>query len=221
MKKLKQLLREIKQSTEQYIPWAGEEYTELYKRAELRISKERAYTLMQIMQLGIEQDGSVIEMGVYKGCTAYMICWLLQQRNVNKKVFLCDTFQGTPRMRNEEKGDANRGGEYADTSLEYVKNKLKVFSGRCVFVPGLIPDSLKIISLDEKYCFAHIHLNLYQSTMDALEYLRPRICKRGIILIEDYGVKGCVGVRTATDEFCAKYELQSLYLGTGQLMIFA
>ena len=133
-----QLLREIKQNREQYTPWNSKEYTELYKRAELRISRERAYNLLQIMQLAIQQNGSVIEMGVYRGCTAYLICWLLQRRNIKKKVYLCDTFQGTPKMRNEEKGDVNRGGQYTDTSLEYVKNKLSAFSGNCLLVQGLI-----------------------------------------------------------------------------------
>ena len=220
MKKMMQLLREIKQNREQYTPWNSKEYTELYKRAELRISRERAYNLLQIMQLAIQQNGSVIEMGVYRGCTAYLICWLLQRRNIKKKVYLCDTFQGTPKMRNEEKGDVNRGGQYTDTSLEYVKNKLSAFSGNCLLVQGLIPDSLKMISRKEKYCFAHVHLNLYQSTVDALEYLRTRVCEKGIILVEDYGVKSCVGVRSAVDEFCTKNELQFLLLGTGQLVIF-
>ncbi len=220
MRKIRELLQEMMWNTKQYAPWLDSEYAELYKQAELRISKKRAYILIQILQLAILQDGNVIEMGVYKGCTAYMICWILHKKNINKKIYLCDTFQGTPRRRYAEKGDRNRAGQYADTSLTYVKNKLKIFSEKSVFIPGLIPNSLMKIPQNEKFCFAHVHLNLYKSTIDALEYLFTRISEKGIIVIEDYGIKGCAGVRAAADEFCKKHDLQPVFLGSEQLVIF-
>ncbi len=135
-----------------------------------------------------------------------------------KKLYLCDTFNGTPDTYDKSKGDIKRKGKYSDTSKEYVDNKIKNVYQKTETVVGFIPDSLQLLE-NKKFCFAHIHLNLYQSTMDALLWLRNKINHSGVIIIEDYGIANCEGVRKAVDEFALENRKNIIYLPTGQAII--
>lgn len=209
----------------EYRPWESKEWKEIFQKAELRLSKERVYTLAEYLRCALNQDGSVIEMGVYRGCTAYVLACTMSKNltnvpgKVEKKLYLCDTYEGTPKDFNELKGDINRAGKYNDTSVQYVQEKLKGTYDRINYVVGFIPDSLKQIDSEEKFCFVHIHLNLYESTKDALLWLQGRMSAQGIIIVEDYGISNCKGVRQAVDEQMKMGTLKIIYLPTGQAII--
>lgn len=116
-------------------------------------------------------------------------------------------------------GDVNRTGKYADTSVRYVREKLSGCYDRVEFIEGFIPDSLKSIKPQTGFCFAHIHLNLYESTRSALSWLKNRMIDTGTIIIEDYGISDCKGVRRAVDELAEEGFIDRIYLPTGQAII--
>ena len=138
---------------------------------------------------------------------------------ITRTLFLCDTFAGTPETFDKSMGDVNRTGKYADTSVHYVEEKLSNCYGRVEFVEGFIPDSLKKIKTQIRFCFAHIHLNLYESTRSALLWLKERMIDTGTVIIEDYGISDCKGVRRAVDELTEEGFIDRIYLPTGQAII--
>jgi len=202
-----------------YTPWEDEEWSELFRQVEIRLDKERVYTLLQYLELSLKEKSDIIEMGVYRGCTAAAIGNGLKKNNSESMFYLCDTFEGTPACFNSTKGDINRKGRYTDTSAEYVENKMKKFYSNCCIVKGFIPDSLESIS-DKTFCFAHVHLNLYESTINALKWLSVRMDGEGIVVVEDYGIKNCLGVRRAVDELVEAEQFRKIYLPTGQAVLF-
>jgi O-methyltransferase len=195
--------------------WNDDENLKLYTDANLRISKERAYTIQSFLKYTQFMDGELAELGVYKGSTAYILSDFLYKNNINKKLYLFDTFEGTPKETVND--NLNREGLYSDTSIEYVRNYLSKFSF-ITYIKGYIPETLAEIS-DKKFSFVHLHLNLYQSNKDSMEFLYTRVSNGGIILIEDYGLVSCKGVKKAIDEFCNNQKINVVHLTTGQGVI--
>jgi len=193
--------------------WNSEKFDNLFERANLRISRDRAFLLLELLTHALNLEGDVCEMGVYKGSSAYLIADTIKQST--KTLHLFDTFEGTP--KHSDNDNMNREGLYADTSLEGVQEYLGEFKNLS-FHKGFIPDTLQAIE-NTRFCFAHLHLNLFQSTKDAMEFIYPRINKGGVILIEDYGLCKCAGVKKASDAFCEINNTHTVWLPTGQGMI--
>lgn len=193
--------------------WNDEQHKELFKKAHLRLTPERAFVLINALQHALVIQGDVIEMGVYKGSSAYLIANTMLYSG--KKLHLFDTFEGTP--KHSEKDNFPREGLYSDTSVESVRKFLEEFDF-LEFHQGLIPD-IFVDFADQKYSFAHIHLNLYESTFGALEYIYDKMNTGGIILVEDYGLVKCAGVKLAVDNFMQSKNLNVIHLPTSQGMI--
>jgi O-methyltransferase len=51
------------------------------------------------------------------------------------------------------------------------------------------------------FCFVHIDVDLYQPTLDSIEFFYPRMNQGGVILCDDYGFTSCPGVTKAINEF--------------------
>ena len=82
----------------------------------------------------------------------------------------------------------NLHGDFADTSLESVKEYLCNFSN-IDFHPGNIPDTFKRVS-DKQFSFVHIDVDLYPTTLDCSIFFYPRMTKGGICVCNDYGFFG-------------------------------
>jgi hypothetical protein len=198
-------------------PWQESAWTSLFDNANLRISPERAFVLIQAAQSCLAIEGHWAELGVYKGSTAYLLADVLLRSGSRKRLFLFDTFSGTP--AGSDRDNMKREGMYADVSLATVQDHLSEFESLLVYKAGLIPDTFEGLE-SETFSFLHIHLNLYQSTHDALAYLFPRLRHGGIVVIEDYGLRLCAGVKSAADEFFPRTNSRIIHLPTGQGMAF-
>lgn len=198
------------------MPWRNNFYKELFLKSENRISSKRAYLMLQLLASTTNIDGDVCEMGVYRGGTAYLLADLLVSSKVNKKIFLFDTFSGTPKI--SEKDNINRAGSYSTTNLDQVKKHLRIFSDITEFIPGIIPDSFKNTNI-KKISFANIHVNVYEATIASLDFVFSRMPIGGIILVQDYGNKRCLGVKEAVDEFYSDKKSRPVYLTNKQCAI--
>lgn len=197
--------------------WENKEYNIFFKDAKLRIASERAFFILECLRNTFNVPGDLIELGVYKGSTAYLIADFIRRNKTKKKLYLFDTFCGTP--AGCEFDNKKREGLYKDVDLIKVKKFLGEFLDFTIFVEGYIPDTFKEYK-NKTYSFAHIHLNLYQSTIESLNYLYERLNNRGMILVEDYGLKYCAGVRKSVDDFMKeKKQCFFLEIPTGQGLI--
>ncbi|MCD4827854.1 MAG: TylF/MycF family methyltransferase [Candidatus Cloacimonetes bacterium] len=194
-------------------PWEDTEFTRVLREGRNRLDPQRNFVLQQFLRYALPLTGDVAEFGVYKGGTA----WLLAQSMTDsgKGLHLYDTFAGSPAGTKHDFAD--RKVFYRDANLDSIRERFKPYPFT-VFHPGLLPGTLSSAQFD-RLCFAHFHLNLYQSTRQTLAAIHARMTSGGVILIEDYGIKQCAGVRRAVDEFCEGQDLKLVYLPTCQGVI--
>lgn len=142
--------------------------------------------------------GAAAECGVYKGGTLREIATARPWSTV----YGFDTFTGLP----AEKWDASEPhgvGDFADTTLESVRKIACDGLRNVVLVPGIFPESTKVISANadvRPFAFVHLDFDFYESTAEAIEWFRPRMSPGGVIVFDDYDWKNCPGVRRAIEE---------------------
>jgi O-methyltransferase len=201
-----------------YSPWRGKDFTSHFERSLTRslISKDRAYVLYTLASQATSLDGNFMECGVYRGGTAAMFAQIIAESNVAKRLYLFDTFAGMPETNTEL--DYHVAGEFSDTSAESVATFVAE-PEIAVIRKGFIPDTFAGLE-NATFSFAHLDLDIYKSTMDAMNYLWPRLERGGLIVFDDYGFASCLGVREAVDEFFSKKAARPLCLPTGQAVVF-
>lgn len=201
-------------------PWENDPQ---FKRLVTKIAKEtvvdrkRLYILQQTVKTVAEIDGEVIELGTYKGGTAYLIGTTFNNVAPKKKIYLFDTFDGLPEI-NKKLDMAYKGNEFQDTSLESVVSFLKPIKN-IKFYKGLFKDTLPKLP-EKKFCFAHIDADLYQSVKESCEFLYPKTVSGGVWIFDDYGFKKHDGAKKAVDDFFKDKNEKPILLPTGQAILF-
>lgn len=76
---------------------------------------------------------------------------LAQNGGVSRILYLCDTFASTPDSYDKSRGDISRLGKYADTSVQYVEDKMKKSYDRVRCIEGFISDSFTQIPEDVSF----------------------------------------------------------------------
>lgn len=168
-----------------------------------------AYLVYSLARSIANLPGDIAEVGVYQGSTARLICEVKE----GKRFRLFDTFTGLPPDSNKDDG-VHETNMYA-CSLESVQKYLQDFN-HLTFHQGLFPDSASDLE-DDEYCFVHLDVDLYDSTLACLEYFYPRMVPGAILLSHDYSV--LTGVRKAFTEFLEDKQEGLIELPTTQCMI--
>jgi hypothetical protein len=145
-------------------------------------------------------SGSMIEIGSYKGGGALHISNACPTR----PIFVCDTFEGFGDLKIDPAIDRLfTKQQFTDVTFEAVKAPW-AGKGRDVrWVRGYFPASARNLDLSN-ISFAHIDTDLYESTLDSLNYLRPRLIDRSIVVFDDY-FRSAEGVMKAVKEFTAAH----------------
>jgi hypothetical protein len=66
----------------------------------------------------------------------------------------------------------------------------------------------------------HLDVNVYPATRFCLDEFVPRLEPDGLIVVDDYGVTSCPGVKAAVDEFLAEDKtVVAMHLLTGQALL--
>lgn len=202
-----------------YAPWTGEPaFLRYYERAKGRtlVSADRCYVLQTLLRQAMHVEGDIWECGVYRGGTAAMMASMLHDLCDWKRLYLFDTFAGMPPT--DAQRDLHKAGDFSDTSLDEVQ----AFVGHaalCVYRQGYIPQTLAGLE-GRRIAMAHVDLDIYQSILDALEFIWPRLSVGGLLVFDDYGFPTCPGARLAVDRFFSAKTAVPLCLPTGQAIVF-
>ena len=148
-------------------------------------------------------DGSVAELGVYKGKFARYI----NQYFPDRILYLFDTFEGFDMRDVEmEKQKSFSSGEqdFSDTSIEAVL-KLMPLPGQCRPVKGFFPESAK--GIDDKFVFVSLDADLYEPIYHGLQFFYPRLVHGGYIFIHDFNNDSYKGSRRAVEQFCTELNI--------------
>ncbi len=142
--------------------------------------------------------GDAAEIGVWKGEGAALICRLLPESTV----YLFDTFAGFPTSMKSEKDRKWPADAWQETSIELVRNNLRPAANYRI-ISGVFPDTAA--KMQPALKFVHIDVDLYKSTLAALEWAWPLLVPGGIILDDDYQCSSCPGALAAVNEFCQRH----------------
>jgi len=154
-------------------------------------------------------EGDVLELGVYKGGATTLFAHFLKKINSKKKVYACDSFKGFPYDDKFSGHKSAKKGWFSDTSYEYVIKKFQEFEvdDKIEIIKGLFQEIAPQKLSDKKFSFILFDFDLYQSTIQALHFVYPRMPKNGIMVFQNYERKDKNnpdwGETKAVDEFFA------------------
>jgi hypothetical protein len=177
---------------------------------------ERVLALVRATRYVVEAGipGHFVECGVWKGGSMMAVARTLQGMGVtDRQLFMFDTFTGMTSPGAEDRDTNGRlasevleqRGEadeiWARASLETVRSAMQLTGypfDKVQMVPGSVettlperaPDQIALLRLDTDW---------YQSTKHELVHLFPRLNRRGVLIIDDYG--HWHGARLAVDEY--------------------
>ena len=167
------------------------------------IGRKRLDNLDQLTCTVLEEGvpGDLIETGVWRGGATILMRAILQAYDVSdRRVFVADSFCGIPPI-NLDKYPADRAHEGMDkleiltnNSLERVREnfrRMHLLDEQVVFVEGWFKDSLPQIAT-ERFALLRLDGDLYESTMDALTHLYPKLSQGGFVIVDDMCLEGCV-----------------------------
>jgi len=99
--------------------------------------------------------------------------------------------------------------------LDEVKNYLENYPN-IYFYKGLFPSTTEPI-IDKKFSFVNLDVDIYESTLNCIEFVYPRMSKGGIIISHDY--ISAPGVRRAFGDFFENKPEQIIELSGSQCMV--
>ena len=162
---------------------------------------DRRFTLIQLARTVAKLRGSTAECGVLGGVGSAMICKTLEGTYQGEECHWgFDSFEGLPEPEQVDisKHSWQKKGSLA-ISPQVALNNLADFEF-CTLVKGWIPQCFEPAK-EHSFRLVHIDLDLYQPTVDSLEFFYRRTLAGGVFVMDDYGHLTCPGVRQAIDEF--------------------
>lgn len=153
------------------------------------LSRESLHSLMHYASRA--PLGPMVEVGVYKGGSAWHLAQVARSRGVALHLF--DTFDGMPAAGALD--TANPVGKFSDTSAEAVQALIP----EAVIHKGVFPDTFTGLGL-YGIGFCHADADNYEVTRAILAEMPKRMVRGGVILFDDFMVPGCDGCTQAINE---------------------
>jgi O-methyltransferase len=173
------------------------------------IGLKRLENLQQCVESALRDQvpGDLVETGVWKGgSTILMRALLLAHHDATRRVWVADSFAGLP-PPNVEKYPSDAGDthyQHNDSlaiSLAQVQANFARFGlldERVKFLPGWFSETLPTAPI-EQIAVLRLDGDMYESTMDGLVNLYPKLSVGGYAIIDDYGyIASC---RQAVDDY--------------------
>jgi len=156
--------------------------------------------------------GDFIETGVWRGgASIFMRAMLRVYGDTTRTVWVADSFQGLP-PPDPERYPADRGNRLWTVvqlaiPLDEVKAnfaKYNLLDDQVRFLVGWFRDTLPRIAAD-RFALLRLDGDLYESTIDALRHLYPKLSIGGYVIIDDYGaISAC---KAAVEDFRSEHNI--------------
>jgi len=137
-------------------------------------------------------EGDIVECGVWKGG---MIAGIAEVLGNNRTYYLFDSFEGLPEVK-EIDGEAAKewqqnitGENYHDNcraAIEDAETAMKQANCNYRLIKGWFNETLPKFEIHSNIALLRLDGDWYESTMDCLKHLYPRLTERGLLLIDDY-----------------------------------
>jgi O-methyltransferase len=170
-------------------------------RAHTMIGLERLDNLQYCLQTVLEEgvQGDFIETGVWRGGACIFMRGALEAyQDRSRKVWVADSFQGLPPPNAAsyaaDKGDLHHS--YADwlaisrDSVAANFSRYGLLDGQVQFLEGWFSDTLHKAPIDT-LAILRLDGDMYESTMQAISALYPKLSVGGFVIIDDYHLAPC------------------------------
>lgn len=146
-------------------------------------------------------EGDYVEIGVYKGSSAYCALSYLERTGIQRRSYFLDTFSGFDYDRAASSADRAWYKTHGEASDEFVRNRLARFQiPHQVVKANIITDALP--PEIKKIAVCNIDVDMYEAVAAALAKVAPLMVEGGIIIAEDQGhTPLLIGAYAATKEF--------------------
>ncbi len=151
--------------------------------------------------------GDFIETGVWRGGACIFMRAILYAHNIaDQCVWAADSFEGLP-VANELKYPADAGSSFHTykplaISLEQVRENFRAYGfldQQTKFLKGWFRDTLPTAPI-RQLALMRLDGDMYESTMDALTNLYPKLSHQGYVIVDDYhAVSAC---KAAVHDYC-------------------
>jgi O-methyltransferase len=165
-------------------------------RAESMIGLKRMQNLQDCIEQIIKDDvpGDLIETGVWRGgACIFMKANLEAWGDTTRKIWLADSFEGLPRPNAElypaDTGDTlHKHGGLAVGAQQVRANfeRYRLLDERVEFLVGWFKDTLPTAPV-ERLSLMRLDGDMYESTIQAIEPLYPKLSPGGFCIIDDFG----------------------------------
>jgi hypothetical protein len=150
------------------------------------------YLICEIIKSGI--PGDLIETGVWRGGATIFMRAVLKAYNITDKVvWVADSFKGLPKPDPEkysaDRDDTHHTKSELSISIEEVKQNFMnydLLDDQVQFLQGWFKDTLPAAPI-KQLSLIRLDGDMYESTMDGLVHLYPKLAAGGYIIIDDWG----------------------------------
>lgn len=187
------------------------------KLAHTMIGMERMANLRHCVEevLAKGVPGDLIETGVWRGGATIFMRGILKAHGVqDRRVWVADSFEGLP-PPDLAKYPADTGDEHhtynslLGVSLEQVKSNFErygLLDEQVCFLKGWFKDTLPEAPI-EKLAVLRLDGDMYESTMDGLTHLYPKLSVGGFLIVDDYGIAS-PGCRQAVEDYRQAHQIR-------------
>jgi hypothetical protein len=164
--------------------------------AHTMVGCKRLDNLQRLVEEVLADDvpGDFIETGVWRGGASILMRAVLKAHGVtDRKVWLADSFKGlpppSPEQYPQDAGDTLYTHAFLAVSLDQVRQNFAAYDlldEQVCFLEGWFKDTLPHAPV-KRLAIARLDGDMYQSTMDGLTHLYPRVSPGGFVIIDDYG----------------------------------
>jgi len=159
----------------------------------------------------VEQvPGDLIETGVWRGGATIFMRGILKAYGINDRtVWVADSFEGLPSPNLDrypaDKSWQSQAGLLAVSQEEVQCNfeRYGLLDEQVRFLKGWFSKTLPHAPI-EQLAVLRLDGDLYESTMDALSNLYPKLAPGGFVIIDDYVISSCSG---AVDKFRQSHDI--------------
>jgi hypothetical protein len=145
--------------------------------------------------------GDYVEIGVYKGSSAYIALDYMQRARIQRRSFFFDTFSGFDYAEARASRDGAWQNTHGEASYEGTKSLLSRFQVpheviKANIVTDPLPASISAVAV------CNIDVDMYEAVLAALNKVAPLIPPGGVIIAEDQGhTPLLLGAYAAVTEF--------------------
>lgn len=178
------------------------------------IGRKRMDNLEYCVRTVIQDEvrGDLIETGVWRGGACIFMRAILAAYGVtDRKVFVADSFEGLPPPNPAypaDAGDPHHERTQLEIGLETVKENFRrydLLDDQVVFLKGWFSETLPS-ALIEEIAVLRLDGDMYESTMDGLNNLYPKLSMGGFLIVDDYNLETC---RAAVGDYRKAHEIDA------------